>query len=97
MSGPPKSEYPAATGYIANETTNAQSVLRTQKIGNPDPEKRFANLRAAFALRGHVLHRTDPADGPVSLYAERWGLVRYLHDLDDAQRFLAQIGGGHEL
>lgn len=56
-------------------------------------EKRFHTLRAHFALRGHTLRRTDPSDGPVSLYAERWGLVRYLPSLDDAQAFLAQIGG----
>ncbi len=56
-------------------------------------EKEFSNLRAQLALRGHGLHRTDPGDGPVSYYSERWGLVRYLHTLDDVRAFLAQIGG----
>ena len=59
----------------------------------PEIENQFATLRARFALHGHTLHRTSPDDGPVSYLAERWGLVRYLHTLDDAQRFLAQIGG----
>ena len=57
------------------------------------PGKAFETLRAGFALRGHTLHRTDPTDGPVTFWAERWGLVRYLPTLHDAALFLAQIGG----
>ncbi|MGH6627028.1 MAG: hypothetical protein ACRECD_10895 [Burkholderiaceae bacterium] len=56
-------------------------------------EKQFATLREQFAMHGQTLHRTSPGDGPGSYYAERWGLVRYLPTLDDARRFLAQIGG----
>jgi hypothetical protein len=56
-------------------------------------EKQFATLCAQFAMRGHCLQRTRLPDGPVSLYASRWGMVRYLPTLDDAKRFLAQIGG----
>ena len=60
----------------------------------PDNDgKLFANLRAAFALRGHCLHSTLSDDGTQSFYAERWGLVRHLATLDDVRRFLAQIGG----
>lgn len=61
------------------------------------PEKSFQSLRARFALQGHTLHRTDPNDGAVSYWVERWGLVRYLSTLEAAQRFYAQIGGKHEL
>lgn len=57
------------------------------------PGKAFAALRAAFALRGHALCRTDPADSPVTYWAGRWGLVRYLPTLHDAALFLTQIGG----
>lgn len=57
------------------------------------PGKAFETLRAAFALQGHSLHQTEQADGPVSYWAERWGLVRYLPTLHDAALFLAQIGG----
>lgn len=57
-------------------------------------EKAFSILRTAFALKGQTLHRTNPADGPVSYWAERWGLVRHLPDIDAARRFLEQIGGG---
>ena len=55
--------------------------------------KAFSTLRAAFAMKGHTLHRTDPADGPVSYWAERWGHVRHLPTIDAARRFLEQIGG----
>ncbi len=55
--------------------------------------KAFETLRAAFALRGHTLHRTDPSDGAMLYWAERWGLVRHLPTLHDAALFLAQIGG----
>ena len=56
-------------------------------------DKAFSTLRAAYAFKGHTLHRTDPADGPVTYWAERWGLVRYLPCIDTARRFLEQIGG----
>lgn len=56
-------------------------------------DKAFSTLRAAYALKGHALHRTDPADGKVTYWAERWGLVRCLPTLHDAAQFLAQIGG----
>jgi len=55
--------------------------------------KAFETLRAAMALRGHALHRSDPADGPVTFWAERWGLVRHLPTLHDVALFLARIGG----
>jgi hypothetical protein len=58
----------------------------------PDAEKAFATLIARFALAGHALNRTDLANGPVSHYAECWYSLRYLSSLDDALRFLAQIG-----
>ena len=56
-------------------------------------EKQFATLQAQFALLGQALHRTDPADGPVSLYAECSGVVHYLPTLEAAEAFLAKIGG----
>lgn len=55
--------------------------------------KWFETLRAAYALRGHALHRTDAADGLVTYWAERWSLVRDLPTLHDVEVFLAQIGG----
>ena len=56
-------------------------------------DKVFYSLRAAFALHGHALHRTDPNDGTVTYWAERWGMVRYLPTIDAARRLLQQIGG----
>lgn len=57
------------------------------------PSKVFENLRAAYALRGHTLHRSNPADGPEMFWAERWGMVKSLPTVEEAQRFLEKIGG----
>ena len=56
-------------------------------------DKVFYSFDAAFALHGHVLHRTDPKDGMVTYWAERWKMVRYLPTIDAARRLLEQIGG----
>lgn len=57
------------------------------------PDKAFSTLRAAYALKGHTLHRTDTADGEATYWVERLRLVRYMPTLHDAAQFLAQIGG----
>ena len=61
--------------------------------------KRFATLKAQFALHGHTLHQSGPGDGPgsVSYLAERWGMARHLPTLADAENFLIQVGGAHGL
>ena len=56
--------------------------------------KAFASLAARFALAGHTLSRSNPADGACMYYAARWGMSRALPDLQAAAHFLAQIGGG---
>ena len=63
------------------------------------PAKRFATLKAQFALHGHTLHQSGAGDGPgpVSYMAEKWGMARYLPTLADAEQFLIQVGGGHGL
>lgn len=58
-----------------------------------DMEKQFSTLQAKFAIRGHALHQTSSVGGPVTYFAERWGLVRHLETLHDAEQFLAKIGG----
>ena len=68
--------------------TNGSDFLTTDAQG-----KEFATLAEGFALAGHKLHRSDPNDGTVTYWAERWGLVRYLPTIDAARRFLDQIGG----
>ena len=57
--------------------------------------KVFASLAARFALAGHTLSRSNPADGAGLYYAARWGMSRALPDLQAAAHFLAQIGGGN--
>ena len=78
---------------ITNQEFDSTKPAKFQGTDNPDTDKAYTTLRAQFALQGHTLHRTSPTDGAVTYYAQRWGLVRNLHTLDDARRFLAQIGG----
>jgi hypothetical protein len=73
---------------ILNTSTNHADCDATE-----NDSKAFATLAAQYALTGHSLHRTHPTDGPVSYFAQRWGLVRHLPTIHDAQRFLKQIGG----
>lgn len=73
---------------FTGNTTNDLDFPTGQREG-----KAFASLAARFALAGHTLTRSNPADGAVMYFAGRWGVHRALHDLDDAARFLAQIGG----
>ena len=85
------------TTQKAADATNANG-LHTDAVGTDllttDAQgKEFATLAEGFALAGHTLHRTDPSDGTVTYWAERWGLVRYLPTIDAARRFLDQIGG----
>ncbi|MBW8470851.1 MAG: hypothetical protein K0M67_21480 [Thiobacillus sp.] len=56
-------------------------------------DKVFSTLRAAYALAGHTLHRSDPKDGDVTYWAERWGQLRFLPTIDSVRQFLEQIGG----
>ena len=55
--------------------------------------KAFASLAARFALAGHTLSRSNPADGAGLYYAARWGMSRALPNLQAAEQFLGQIGG----
>lgn len=72
-----------------NDTTNGADFPTAEREG-----KAFATLAARFALVGHTLTRSNPADGAAMYYAGRWGLSRALPDLQAAAQFLAQIGGG---
>ena len=81
-----------AHGYdpvsFQTDTINDFNFATGQREG-----KAFATLAARFALAGHTLTRSNPADGAVMYYAGRWGLSRALHDLHAAAQFLTQIGG----
>lgn len=55
-------------------------------------EKDFHTWRAALALAGHELCRTEAADGPRSYFVTRWGRVRELRTLDEVKRFAEQVG-----
>ena len=87
-----------ATNEKAPGATNTEGLRTdtTNDLNFPTSErqhKAFATLVAGFALKGCSVQRTDADDGPVSYFTTRLGLVQCLHSLDDAQRYLAQIGG----
>ena len=71
-----------------NDTINSIDVPTAASGG-----KAFTTLAARFALAGHTLTRSNPADGAVMYYAGRWGLSRALPNLEAAAQFLAVIGG----
>lgn len=56
-------------------------------------KKEFATLAAEYALAGHSLIRTQPAEGQAPYYAGRWGQIKPLHSYQDALKFLDQIRG----
>ena len=85
----PKEMPTGSANYPAGHTDS-------QIVPNPaDAGKAFANLAARFALAGHILSYSNPADGAGMYYAVRWGMSRALPDLQAAAHFLAQIGGGN--
>ena len=87
-----KNEKASAPTKVADAFNNTNDFdLPTGQRGG----KAFATLAARFALAGHALTRSNPADGAVMYYAGRWGLHRALPDLEAAARFLMQIGGGN--
>ncbi len=57
------------------------------------PDKIFWTLRAAYAMRSYTLRRTDSKDGPVTYWAEHWGLAHHLPSMQEARAFLVQVGG----
>lgn len=73
--------------------TAGEAIKRREFLTANTPDKVFENLRAGYALRGYELHQTDPTNGPVTYWIERWGLVRQLPTLHESALFLAQIGG----
>ena len=78
---------------MENQMHGAMPGTGTSPISTDSTSKQFKTLTARFALAGHVLVKSNPAHGPVSYYASRWGMAKMLPDLDAAEAFLIQIGG----
>ena len=68
-----------------------QRGSRVPTMPKPDPRKRFATLRAQFALHGFSLVRSDGSDGPVRLYVERNGAVQPVASIEVAEALLARL------
>ncbi|MDP1650966.1 MAG: hypothetical protein Q8M01_22625 [Rubrivivax sp.] len=60
-----------------------------------DGGKRYATLRAHFAVKDYSLHRTAASDGKVRFNITRWGLVRELRDIAAVRVFAEQVGATH--
>ena len=84
-----KAPGPCDSKGLGTDTTNDLNFPTGQREG-----KAFAILAARFALAGHTLTRSNPADGAGLYFAARWGMSRALPDLQAAAHFLTQIGGG---
>lgn len=56
-------------------------------------EKRFATLAARYALAGHALIRSQPGGAQSPYYCTRWGYLRPVQSLDEAEQVLEQIAG----
>ena len=78
---------------MENQMHGAMPGTATSQISTIPTDKQYATLIARFAMAGHVLVQSNPAHGPVSYYATRWGMAKMLPDLDAAEAFLIQIGG----
>ena len=76
------------------DANGASKKTQVESVGQDYVQaKRFATLQAKFAMRGHALNATSSPSGRTTYYAEKWGLVRWLEDLDAAEAFLIQVGG----
>lgn len=89
MSGPQKCETPLAGGAPKNKNQTADGLI----IRSDENERnRFAILAARFALSGHALIQGGEL-GDCRLYCVRWGWIKPLRDLDEAEAMLCRIGG----
>ena len=73
---------------LVTDTTNDLNFPMGQREG-----KAFATLAARFALAGHTLTHSNPAEGAVLYYAGRWGKTRELADLDAVAFWLDRVTG----
>ncbi len=84
---------PQETPTDDGNPTAGEAIKSANPPASPTPDKEFPNMHAAYARCGHELHGTDPADGPVMYRMARWGLVRELPTLRDAELFLLKVEG----
>lgn len=79
---------------MARRRAPRKALTSASILAASDPAcKRFKTLQARFALAGHALVRTAAGEAASPFYAVRRGWLKPLTSLDEAERFLAQIGG----
>lgn len=92
MSAPQKSECPAATGHIADQSNLSTPIVTpAEKTGKFDlvRDPHFQDLQKRFALRGFAMNASATSSG---VYVSRWGLVRFFDTLPDAEAFAVSVG-----
>lgn len=68
--------------------------MNDAKPGSVDAQaKRFANIRAHLALRGHQLLQVDRRPKPDTYVVTAWGHTREFKKLDQVAVFLEIVGG----
>jgi hypothetical protein len=85
----PNEKSPAPSKVIGDLSTHSTDL----DFASSQPDKEaFTTLACQFASTGHSLHYVENSN---SFYAERWGHARHFATLDEARKFLVQIGGNH--
>ncbi len=80
--------------FTDQDENGASTAEHGASVGrDAESAKQFSTLQARFAMRGHCLRKITAQSGESTYFAEKWGLVRWLDDLDAAEAFLTQIGG----
>lgn len=81
---------------VLTEDCNPKAVGVIKNIDDLTSERNdtaFSTLRAADALNGHPPYRTSAADGHVTYWDGRRGLVHYPPSIDSARLCSEKIGG----
>ncbi len=80
----------SATSKAVDANSNSASGPNSSSFKLEKEE--FQILASQFVPTGHALHYVEHCN---SFYAMRWGHIRDFATLDDARKFLVQIGGNH--
>lgn len=72
--------------------TAGSAIKSVDSPTNDCNDKVVLTFQAMYALKGHLLHLTDPTDSPLNFRVEGCGFVRDLPSMDRVRQYLEQIG-----
>lgn len=72
--------------------TAGSAIKSVDSSTNDCNDKAVFTFQAKYALKGHLLHRTDPTDSPLTFRTEGCGFVQDLTSMDRVRQDLEQIG-----